>query len=295
MLRATSIAALLILSGCDADTPSAAALGDDIGAASPEVPANADDLVCRQDDSGQVLIETASEQLFSATDARIEKRPFRCLRLLGAADVSSSNNKLHVVNIASDGLESPGQLHIPLHEIKTKGFLRDRSLAILSDGKQFAALEKECSDIKASGVADVIALLPTNPQPTAARNEQHTNVPHITPREFVAERAFGVWHFVDLTSGGGLESPLFRAAAAPNALTRAVKRNGSGTGLERTLVISDNGSLPSGADLSAIEAGRGQAFVLEGGMQGFSRFQAEAIAMARAQARPRINERGCAG
>jgi hypothetical protein len=295
MLRANSIAALLILSGCGADAPPAAALGDDIGTATSEVAATADDLVCRQDDGDQVLFASASEQLFSATETGIEKRPFRCLRLLGAADISSSSDKLHVVNIVSDDVEAPGQLRIPLHEIKTKGFLRDRSVAILSDGKQFAALEKECSDIKASGVADVIALLPTGSQSMAAREELHTNVPVITSREFVSERAYGVWHFVDLTSGAGQKSPLFRAATAPNTLTRIVKKSGSGTGLERTLVISDDGSLPSAADLSAIDAGRGQTFVLAGGMQGFSRFQAEAIAMARARSRPRINERGCNG
>ena len=63
-----------------------------------------------------------------------------------------------IVDTRRDGAD--GRLKIPLYEIKDKTFLHNKALEIVSDGRHFAALEKECNDIKRSGVTDVFAILP---------------------------------------------------------------------------------------------------------------------------------------
>jgi len=224
--------------------------------------------------------------------------PFRCLRFLNAADISSADVDVRIVNVTRDDsttLVAGKQLHIPLHEIKTKAFLRDRSLAIVSDGKRFAALEKECQDIKASGIEDVIAVLPDAVQVTAGLDDLSLAVEKMSPQQFIAERAYGHWQFVNLSSEEKLNSPLFLSLGATDRNKIKMKQQASRSGLERTLIIMDDDDLPDADVLSGISEYRGQVFVLDGGLSGLQHYQSAATAMARALARPRIGERGCAG
>lgn len=243
----------------------------------PTVPESNETLECRADDGSWQHLEVS----FSPAAQSV---PFRCIRFENAADSvadsvadSQGSRAQHVVNITGESVS--GQLQIALHEIKTKHFLQGRPLAIVSDGKNFGAIERECVAMRAAGIDDVTAVIPAK---TGA-------IPRMSAREFIAERAYGVWRFENHTSQPELESPLFSAAANPE-IDFSEQRQGS-VGLVRTLVVYDNhaeeaGNLPT--------TGAGQVFILEGGLEGLKQYEQEAAAMARAQARPRISERGCA-
>ncbi len=293
-LRAGCVMSVLIFTGCADEVPSASS--PDGNESISSLPVEADGLVCQRDDGAQSIPDIGGQIYSPLASAASKKTLFRCLRFLSATDISRIDHDMQLVNIGLDNADAAlttGQLRIPLHEIKTKAFLRDRSIAIISNGRQFAALEKECTDIRASGIDDVIAVLPTAAQLTADRDGQLMNAPKMKPQEFISERAYGVWHFVNLTDQESLESPLFVDTNEPRVVARKITARGSTTGLVRTLVVFDSDA-PSvtrkGPRASPIE---GQTFVLEGGLAGLQRYEVEATAMALALARPRINERGC--
>jgi len=298
LLVATLVTSTLLLTGCGNEPPSSVEAETDAaeGADSHVAAEDSVDLACRRDDDGQSI--NSFEVQSSSSMTQVVTTPFRCLRLLSVADISSAGNDVRIVDIgreAADGPAAGRQLRIPLHEIKTKAFLRGKSLAIVSDGTQFAAIEKECNDIKASGIGDVIALLPELAKPLGESDDLLPYVARLTPPEFIAERAYGNWHFINLSSDETLRSPLFIRTGQTNGNPLEAKQHGTGSGLERTLIIVDGDNLPAANVLSRIPRNRGQMFLLDGGLSGLERFQAEAIAMARALAQPRINERGCAG
>lgn len=285
----------LLLAGCGSDAQPSATTHD--GGAVSMAAEDDVDLACRRDD-GQALGADDGQLSPSMTRVPGDMTPFRCLRLLSAADLSSAGHEIRIVNVMHDGFNTPAsskQLHISLHEIKTKAFLRDRPLAIVSDGKRFAALEKECQDIKASGIEDVIAVLPDSVQLAAGSDGLSLTVEKMSPLEFIAERAYGHWQFVNLSSDEDLRSPLFLSLDKTDGNKIRMKQQVSRTGLERTLIVTDGDDLPNVDVLEGLSEYRGQVFVLDGGLSGLQRYQAEATAMVRALARPRINERGCAG
>lgn len=294
-MLAACVTGFLLLAGCGSDaTPSKTT--DDGGAITSAAEDDVE-LACRRDD-GPTLGADDNQLSASMTRVPSDMTPFRCLRLLNAADVSSAGHDVRIVNVMHDGSNTPAsskQLHIPLHEIKTKAFLRDRSLAIVSDGKRFAALEKECQDIKASGIEDVIAVLPELVQLSAGSDGLSLSVEKMSPLEFIAERAYGHWQFVNLSSDEDLRSPLFLSLDTTDRNNINMKQQASRAGLERTLIVTDGDDLPDADFLTGLSGYRGQVFVLDGGLLGLRRYQSEATAMVRALARPRINERGCAG
>ena len=247
------------------------------------------ELTCRQEDTvadGIVAIEALPSHWSTPDTIRA---PFRCIRFSEMQALSDAEPPLNVINVSGGATRAGVQreLVIPLHEIKTKAFLAGRTLAIVSDGTQYGALERECPAIKASGVSDVIALLPTIPD---GRLGDRT-VGRMSPRDFVAERAYGAWHVVNLTNDA--LPPLLEAV--DSSVGSDMFRPSNSRGLERTLIVAGNNLSSDAALLGDPQRFRGQVFVLDGGVAALRKFQSEASAMARALERPRIGERGCAG
>ena len=288
----------MAVAGCGNETPTYSAPSVDAVANPLSNESESDAVACRKEDYADEGYDFNAQFLAQHDLAAKTNTPFRCLRLVESMESSRSERDHLFVNIgdnSSEAGDAKGELRIRLHEIKTKAFLHDRRIAILSNGKQFAALEKECGDIKASGVADIVAILPTHSVPAGDRNVTISDLPRISPREFITERSFGVWRVVNLT-GGDLESPLFlgMASTLPGEAVDYGQRR-AGASLVRTLIVAE-GNNPAAAVASLkLQANGGLTFVLDGGLSSLHRFQVEATAMARARAGPRINERGCAG
>ena len=252
------------------------------------------ELLCRREDADAGSADALNILLGSLPGAG-EPTPFRCLRFLAADDLGRDHDAT-IVDIRAENPDDAAaygrRLRMPLHEIKTKGFLRDRRVAILSDGTRYAALEEECPDIKASGVAGVFAILagrqeaPPNAQPSSLVAAT------MTPQEFIAERRYGIWHIVDFSREGRGE-PLLLQSEGTTAQHENSAERGSAVRLERTLVVFDD---KTSIDLDEVTEGHrlvGQVFVLEDGLAGLKRYRSEAAAMAVALAGPRIDERGC--
>ncbi len=215
--------------------------------------------------------------------------PFQCLEFADAAGFEAKYHDYHIVDIeaSDDGVgTSAGILRIALHEIKTKAFLRGRKVAIVSNGKRFGAMERECKAIRGSGVEDVVALLNTGP----VTGERAI----ISAREYVGERPYGIWRVENRTSNAEFSSALLVDTAGIEPLLARQQQRNRSSGPVRTLVVLDGEA--DGRPLGDSRATNiGYSFVLEGGLDGLRQFETEATAMARAQARPRIGERGCRG
>lgn len=294
MLPGVLVALSLAFAGCDGSEVADRSPDEAIGADADAILADEQGaLACERSDTPDDFSGQPAQLSLPSMSAEVTTTPFRCLRFVSAKEARLREEPMNIVDIRRNGAD--GSLQIPLHEIKTKAFLRSRPLAIVSDGKHFGALEKECGDIKASGVPEVVAILPSVSDRADSETRFAEELPTMLPQEFVAERPFGRWQIVDLTSTGDLRSPLFRNMQSPKTLVDDLRERAPVVGLERTLVVSDDGRLPDTADFRSARAGTGQLFILEGGMKGFARFQADATAMARALERPRIGERGCNG
>lgn len=283
---------VLLLPACDDGGSTATVQTENTTTNAPNVSEDPVELACRREDDIQQSLLAAEHLAETLKSPESGVTPFRCLRFSDEAAVTSDYAGTSVVNISGEPARastSSRELRVPLHEIKTKAFLNGRSLVVISDGRQYAALEKECNAIKAAGVSEVIALLPEH----AASVGGEVVTPKLTPREFLAERSYGAWHIVNLTSDD-LPALLAMADNRRDGRIRATGDEG-GTGLERTLIVLDGAQ--TGEVKKSDNSGeyRGQVFVLDGGLDGLRKFQNEATAMARALARPRINERGCAG
>ena len=288
----TCMLSVMLLPGCDDTRSTGTVQTANTITDAPNVSASNVELACRREDDIQQSLLEAEHLAETLRSSGSERTPFRCLRFSGAAAVSSDQASTSVVNIsgeADSASASSRELRIPLHEIKTKAFLKGRALVVISNGRQYAALEKECHSMKAAGVTDVLALLPQR----ASSVGGEVVTPKMTPREFVAERSYGAWHIVNLTSED--LPPLI--AMADSRRDRPIRATGDegGAGLERTLVVLDEAWTGEFNRSDTSSEYRGQVFVLDGGLDGLKKFQDDATAMARALAQPRISERGCAG
>ena len=259
---------------------------------------DADSMVCSQSD-GLAAPSYADFEVslpgYAATSG--DYTPFRCLRFIDAVDVEAAGAEFQVVDIRKQSGHGDSRfdgLRIPLFEIKAKSFLRQRQVAILSDGRRYAALEKECDAIKAIGVRDVYAVL----QPAMPVRRQGADIVAyraMLPKDFVAERRFGVWTIVNLTSEESINEPVFQGSNMRPYAGGESPGSGAGAGLQRTLIVTDSGAEPHDAERADRYAGSGQVFVLQGGLQQLRQFRVESTAMALALAQPRISERGCSG
>lgn len=50
-----------------------------------------------------------------------------------------------------DRVRIPGSVHVPLHFLKTKTFLKGEDLVLVGDGREWLSLESACRDLKSSG------------------------------------------------------------------------------------------------------------------------------------------------
>jgi hypothetical protein len=287
--------ASVALAACSGGGPPAASalVGEDVGETDA---ATGIELACPRETSEASSADTLSAVLLSLPGEDVAT-PFRCLRFLDA-DFGGHGDETTLVDIRLARVEGEPQparvLRMPLHEIKTKGFLRDRRIAILSDGKRYAALEEECPDIRAAGVAGVFAVVADYGRMSLPSDEPAPfRAATMTPEQFIAERRYGIWHVVDFSREGSSEPLLLPAGGTAPRDIESADGPGSAVHVERTLVVFDDEASTDVEQLAGSDRLVGQVFVLEGGLKGLRRYRSEAAAMAVALAGPRIDERGC--
>jgi len=135
-----------------------------------------------------------------------------CLVSLSAIDKQRTKKDFTLVDVRSpaefDRYRIADSINIPLHQVKTKAFLKNRSIVLVNDGHSTTELGKTCSELKQAGFERVAVLdgglfawqadkraLEGDPVAQSALNR-------ITAEELFEERAASNWSVIDASTPG---------------------------------------------------------------------------------------------
>ena len=243
----------------------------------------ASDLSCSAEDFSDETIDIPTGSLFSTAE---RSTPIRCLRFLTDESLTADGS-IRIVDVRHDAVDvKSSELAIPLYEIRTKSFLRGQRIAIRSNGKRFAEIEKACGEIKASGVADVFAVLPENQNSTNNELGAPDSITAIKPREFIAERGIGVWYVAGLSIDEFQREPAF--SGLKTGLPPAPRDTDAAPGLSRVLLVERRQEIDQSLNFKG-----SRVFRLEGGLQALQDYVSKSEAMLAAKQNPRLGQRGC--
>ena len=99
----------------------------------------------------------------------------------------------------------PGSINIPLFAIKTKAFLRSKSLVIVNEGYNYSQLERECEHLRRSGFRAWLLNGGLNywrekGAPLHGDGFAQKGLNRIPPRAFFAERDYENWMVIDISA-----------------------------------------------------------------------------------------------
>jgi rhodanese-related sulfurtransferase len=177
---------------------------------------------------------------------------------LSVEDVVSKRESLSFVDVrdcsAFAAAHIPGAINLPLHKVKSAGFLRARQLVLLDDGWGNPALEDECRNLIRIGFAVRILRGGMNAWQSAGGALEPTRgaIPdfaELQPRDYLVARRFDDWLVVDAQRdvvGAGSQIP--EAVSIPfvsgregefaQSLAEMVARRGS---FVRVLIVTGDG------------------------------------------------------
>ncbi|MGE5838522.1 MAG: rhodanese-like domain-containing protein [Deltaproteobacteria bacterium] len=114
---------------------------------------------------------------------------------------------------AFDKLRIPGSIHIALYSLKTKAFLRNKPLVLVSEGYSDAALELTCRSMRDAGFTRAFILdgglrsWTQKKGPVEGDALSVHQVSRVQPKHFVAQKDLRAWLVVAVSEDDVLSSP----------------------------------------------------------------------------------------
>jgi rhodanese-related sulfurtransferase len=189
---------------------------------------------------------------------------------------------------AFDKLKIPGSIHIPLHALKTKTFLRDKSLVLVSEGYPNVSLEQTCKALRDAGFTRVSILNgglrswiqkkgPVEGDAFASRE-----VTRVPPKDFFAQKESPDW-LVVIVSGptASASQPLIPTAVplpwdgSPSNFASALKsviKNKKGSSQLSILVCGEKGDNYESIERGIQQEELKKVFYLKGGLEAYRVF-----------------------
>lgn len=140
------------------------------------------------------------------------KRDRSCLVSLAAADKLSTKKDFSFVDVRSPseyGLyRIAGSINIPLHFVKTKEFLKKRSVVLVNDGRSTTELENTCSELKQAGFERVAVLdggllaWYAGTRPLEGDPVAQSKLNRMSAQELFEERTLTDWTVIDVSTPG---------------------------------------------------------------------------------------------
>ncbi|MHC1741528.1 MAG: rhodanese-like domain-containing protein [Syntrophobacteraceae bacterium] len=184
-------------------------------------------------------------------------------------------------------LRIPGSLNLPLFAVKTKTFLKNRSLVLLNEGYSYSELEEECGRLREWGFRASIldggllrwieggGMVEGNARARGWLDE-------VPPQVFFRERHYENWVVLDVSEAGDAEmSPLFPEAYRVDlakepdtgiSRIQAIREQNRHRPFLALLVVSRDGQGHDQLDRLLRKAGVKGAFYLEGGLRAYGEF-----------------------
>lgn len=174
----------------------------------------------------------------------------------------------------------PGSLNIPLHFIRTKAFLKNSRIVIVTEGYQYARLKPECKRLEQQGFTASILFGGLNSWkqanlPLEGEAWAHKAFDLISPEEFYPEKDSNHWVVLDATSDSALEPILpsavrcdGKSAFTSSRVKKTMKEKGE-AGPFLVLIVNDDGRDLTGISRAASKAGLRNVFYLQGGARAY--------------------------
>ncbi len=186
----------------------------------------------------------------------------------------------------------PGAIHIPLHFIRTKAFLKTRPFVLVNEGFGFHTLADECGRLKAAGFRPAILegglnLWRRKGGPLAGDPFALANLDAIAPRDFFQEKDMANTLVLDISGERSAESAGLapRAVHAPlsgpaekvvSDFGKAVATHAETT--RPTVLIFDQTGLGYDNIRRALAKTEMNLFFLEGGLTAYKRYLSDRVA-----------------
>jgi rhodanese-related sulfurtransferase len=190
---------------------------------------------------------------------------------------------------AFDRFRIPGSIHIPLYALKTKPFLKDKLLVLVSEGYPNFALEQTCEGVKVAGFTKTSILsggLRSWIQKKGpiegdafARNE----LSRVPPKHFYAHKDSPEWLVITVSrSAAGSSQPMIPGAlhlpweeGNPSKFASALKaiiNSKARSPLLSVLVCDERGEKYESIDRAVQQEEIRKVFYLKGGMEAYQAF-----------------------
>lgn len=194
----------------------------------------------------------------------------------------------------------PGSLNIPIHFIRTKTFLKNNPVVIVSEGYQYAHLEPECKRLAEEGFKVLILLGGLNSWkqaslPLEGESWISKTFDRISPEAFHLEKDFDHWVILDASEKKAKKAVMPSSVPfdpdslfASSQLKGSVKSNREGKqGL--VLITNDTGTEYQNIARLVSKAELKNVFYLEGGIKAYEQYL-QGVALAKEPREKRVQK-----
>ena len=192
------------------------------------------------------------------------------------------------------GHKIPGSISLPLFSVKTKTYLKDRTLVLFSEGYSYHDLEEECRRLRALGFNASILdgglrRWTEGGGPVEGRATLRDTIVEVPPQVFFQERHYENWVVIDVSESGDGEMPPLLPEAYPIDLgkgldgaisrLRAIGEQNQHKPFLAFLIVNRDGEGYERLDRLMREAGLREVYFLEGGLQTYEAFLIQQAAL----------------
>ncbi len=182
----------------------------------------------------------------------------------------------------------PGSMNVPLFALKTKIFLKARSVVLFNAGYRHSLLEKECLRLKDIGFSNVSIMFGgldhwgKKGGPIEGDIFSQNELNKVSARDFFGERKFKNQVVINLSEKINKEAislipqtvtiPYQNQGVKFIAVLKNVLHEKGGNPLRLLLICSWNGEYPEGLETRLMKAGIEHVYFLKDGLQGYKGF-----------------------
>ena len=182
----------------------------------------------------------------------------------------------------------PGSIHIPLYALKTKAFLKDKPLVLVSEGYPNFALEQTCKALRDAGFTKTSILNGglrywiQKKGPIEGDAFAQNELSRLSPRDFFAQKDSPEWLVITVSrSAAGSSQPLIPGAVhlpfegnAPKftSALNAIINSKARSPLLSVLVCDERGEKYESIDRAVRKEEICKVFYLKGGMEAYQAF-----------------------
>jgi rhodanese-related sulfurtransferase len=202
----------------------------------------------------------------------------------------------------------PGSIHLPLHAVKTKGFLKNRAVVLIAAGPGDSQLEQECERLRNAGflVSTLDGGLIAWHQrgaPIEGDLSALSQLNKISPRTYFEQRHYSNWMALNACESrkdeGSYFVPEAIALACPAnpeqflACFRAALGKNKSDSTRLVLIFNDEGKDYERVEEPLQTAGTGNIYFLRGGLEGYQAYLEQQASLIRARGVPERTATRC--